>query len=147
MIAYAYVPRAAMATLHCDPSWSMFVHAWRAYEMPDVNADLLLYIQSATTSAHLRVRFPALPRLHVSSMDNMVSLLVDSPGLMGQCIFNGGHFTRNLRRVNRNLHARFEDVVEVPALPAMPAPREVVDLTFQPETPILVCRSPPLTPP
>lgn len=137
-----------MAVLHCDPTWAHLVHAWRAYEQPDIAVDLLVYIQTAFGMQHLRDRFPVLPRLHMSSMDRMLLFLVDSPGLFGLCAFSGGHFTRALRRVNRNLLGRFEDAAPPAPPPPPPSPQRpvLIDLSLEPDTPDLRSRSPALSP-
>lgn len=152
MICTASISRASIAELHCNPAWAMFVNAWRAYELPDADGELLLYMQTATTMQHLRNRFPALPRLHISSMDRMLMFLLDCPGLYGLCAFSGGHFARALRRVNADLHGRFDQVADdapraPPASPVrLPAAHEVVDLSIEPDTPALLSRSPALSP-
>ncbi len=137
-----------MATLHESRPWAMLVQAWRAYERPHVDDDLLVYIQCAVTMQHLRDRFPDLPRLRVVSFNTMINFMLDTPGLIGICVFSGGQFQRALRRVNVNLADRFAGAAVIPAPPPPPPSpvREYIDLSIEPETPALMSRSPPLSP-
>lgn len=140
------LPRERMADLHCDREWERFIHAYRAYELPATPGELLVYIQSSMPIDLLRARF-FLPRLQMSSMDRMLAALIDRPGMIGECVFTGGFFTRALGRPARQLEAQFNAVVEAPPPPPpSPARVELVDLSIEPDTPQLLSRSPCLSP-
>lgn len=136
------ISRQRMADLHCDREWERFTQAYRAYELPASPDELLLYTQSAMPIDLLRVRF-FLPRLQMTSMDRMMAALLDRPGMIGECVFMGGFFTRALRRPAADLIDQFEAVADQlqhqppPAPPASPV-RDVVDLTLEPDTPDVV---------
>lgn len=111
------------AQLHCDNTFLGAVAAYRAFALEDNPGNVLLFVQSARPCAVLRGAF-MLPRLRVSTFDDMVAFLVDRPGSLGQCVFSGGQFRRALRMPRRNLAAELEAAVPVP-IPEVP----VIDLT------------------
>lgn len=140
MIFSTSLSRAQMGDLQIDPLLERFIHAWRAYDLPAEPGQVLVFMQTSMPVELIRLRFN-LPRLAVNSMDRMLYLLVDRPGLLGECVFSGGHFTRMLRRPAQDLRRQFELAVEEPAAPVNVVDRfleqvqEVVDLTLEPDTP------------
>jgi len=124
MIFVTVLTTERAAQLHVDGLFFTHVIAYRAYSLEDQPGHVLLFVQSTRAAVVLRSAF-MLPRLRCSSYDEMVNLLVDRPGNLGQCVFSGGFFQRAVRMPRRNLLAELEAVAPLP-IPPVP---EVIDLT------------------
>lgn len=112
MICSTILSRATAANLHCDPEWARFTVAWRMYALFGTDEDVMVYVQSSFPIELLRVRFH-LPRLFMSSMRSMLNVVLERPGMLGDCIFSGGEFERALRRTANDLSDQMEDAAPI----------------------------------